>query len=134
MNVSIGGVKMPVADTQQVCSNVGEVFRANIQLDTDGVLAIHLDKQQSVSTGNLTGTNLRAIAALDQLQALLDDRLFKIVEQIAESDQEGIRLIGDIVSQLLDSSVNGFDAEEYIEAIIAMALFCLAEIKERRLK
>lgn len=89
------------------------------------------DETEEVSSGKLTGIQLRTIAAKDQLDALLEDRLFDNIKLLAQAK------IDDIQS-LLEIERNDFEvtptSEAMLKTISAMALFCYTEIVERGLK
>ena len=109
-----------------------------VELDVgpDGCLALTFRNGQ-VSTGNLTGQQLKALHCLEQLQSLLDDRLYPLVKQMAEANDVELQSMLDFAS----SDMTEFEdlncsspASEWRKAISAMAIFCLSEIVERGLR
>lgn len=95
-------------------------------------------EQPQPQSGKLTGIQLRTIAAVDQLQALLDDELYETIKTLSEASDR--QLISSL-HQATDSESCGrakmrdpdFDPNITIRAVKAMALFCYTEIVERGL-
>jgi hypothetical protein len=97
-----------------------------------------------VSSGNgkLTGVQLRAIAAKDQLDALLEDDCYDAIKCLAESDPDRLQFYLEIAcdKQCVEHSAEArpehdeIPGEHILKAIKAMALFCYTEIVERGLK
>lgn len=87
--------------------------------------------------GKLTGVQLRAIAAKDQLDTLLEDELFDIVKQLAEASEQRLILLCQIVGfgfEKVEVHEDDPESDSILRAIKAMALFCYTEIVERGLK
>lgn len=88
------------------------------------------------TNGKLTGVQLRTIAAVDQLQALLDDELYETIRNMAVLDDCGLITM---LHQAVDSNAeaaaheNDPDPDNVVRAVKAMALFCYAEIVDRGL-
>lgn len=108
-----------------------------VELDVgpDGCLALTFRKGE-VSTGNLTGQQLRAVHCLEQLHALLDDRLYPLVKQIAEASPDELE---SIISYIIDGEADHENGSfttpgDYLKTISAMAIFCHTEIVERGLR
>jgi hypothetical protein len=108
-------------------------------------ISIGMDESVSVepvSNGKLTGIQMRTIAAKDQLETLLQDRLFDAIKCLAEARPDELARHLSIAS---DPHCFEFTAEPHpeageipgmdiLKAITAMALFCYTEIVERGLK
>lgn len=92
---------------------------------------------QPEENGKLTGMQLRTIAAKDQLEALLEDRLFDAVKLIAEANQESLTwLLHAAGDREVAAGMHEDDPDpvDILKAISAMALFCYTEMVERGLK
>lgn len=108
-------------------------FKITVSTNQDSDLILTVGKL-STGNGKLTGQQLKALHCLEQLQAMLDDRLYPLVKQIAEADEE---VLESILGYALDG-INHEDAStqpvDYRKAISAMAIFCHSEIVERGLR
>jgi hypothetical protein len=99
-------------------------------------------KQEPLQNGKLTGVQLRAIAAKDQLDALLEDDCYDAIKCLAEANPDLLQFCLEIAcdKECVEHSAearpehNEIPGEHILKAIKAMALFCYTEIVERGLK
>lgn len=91
---------------------------------------------QGKANGKLTGIQLRTIAAVDQLTALLDDELYETIKCMSVLDDCGLIKM---LHQAVDSDAQKYaheddpDADSVVQAVKAMTLFCYTEMVERGL-
>ena len=91
------------------------------------------DYQPPVSTGNfgkLTGVQLRAISAADQLQSILHGEMFPHVKDLASATPEELKYI---LKKLLDENDDD-QCLPILATIQAVAMFAYIEVQERGLE
>jgi hypothetical protein len=78
--------------------------------------------------GKLTGLQLRGLASLDQLEAMMQIRLAPLIKRMAESNANDLAIW--LRTELDDP---GHESQDLLKAITAMALFSYRELVDRGL-
>lgn len=115
--------------TQFPLEIVGEVGVASDQSLLGITLVIRnsdgSEARQQPIIGRLTGIQMRGIAALDQLEAMMQYRLAPLIKHMAESEPEEL-------TRFLHTELEN-SPDDLLKAIMAMALFSYRELIDRGL-